>query len=238
MSVEGDPDLKLLRGYNGICWQVAAVLCFLFGVTSFGVQPKVVQNEPPGTGPFSRMSMTLVKRLLFVRVDVLDLEVYFGVETSGRLEAVANGRELTLPLENSIAEIATRSKDAYIRLRFLRDIGLNRFLEEAKGNTKMAFKANIISESTYKEISQKLPGWYSGLEGRGIKKDDLMLYRVQGDGLRTIYRGKDGRVYVDQEQYGQERRLAVLGSYFAPKSDFRDSLIRSLFSSPLQGPSE
>jgi hypothetical protein len=177
------------------------------------------------------MSMTLVKRLLFVRVDVLDLEVHFGLETAGRLEAVAVGRELTTPLENSIAEIATQSKDAYIRLRFLRDIDLNRFIKGAQENTEMVYKANIITRHTFKEITRRLSDWYSGLEGRGIKKDDLMLYRVRGDGLRTIYRGRDGKVYIDQEAYGAQRRLALMGSYFAPNSDFRDRLIRSLFSS-------
>jgi hypothetical protein len=176
------------------------------------------------------MSMTLVKRLLFVRVDVLDLEVHFGVETSGRFEALTGGRELTNPLEHSIAEIATQSRDAYIRLRFLRDIDLDRFIEGAKENTEAVYKAKIISRNTYQEISRKLSDWYAELEGRGIKKNDLMLYRVRGDGLRTIFRGNDGRVYIDKEEHGEQRRLALMGSYFAPNSDFRKSLIRSLFS--------
>jgi hypothetical protein len=175
------------------------------------------------------MSMTLVKRLLFVQVDVLDLEVHFGVETAGRLEAAATGRDLTPPLEDSIAEIATASKDAYIRLRFLRDIDLDRFIEGAKENTELVYEANIITKNTYQEITKGLPEWYSGLKGRGIKRNDTMLYRIRGDGLRTIYRGVDGTIYMDQEGSGAQRRLAALGSYFAPKSNFRKSLIRSLF---------
>ena len=188
-----------------------------------------MQTHPTGTEPFSRMSMTLAKRLLFVQVDVLDLDVYFGFETAGRLEAAATGRDLTLPLENSIAEIATASRDAYIRLRFLRDLDLNRFIKGARENTELVYEANIIDRNTYQEIMERLPDWYSGLKGRGIKKDDLLLYRVQGDRLRAIYRGVDGRVYLDQTGNGAQRRLAILGSYFAPKSDFRKSLIRSLF---------
>ena len=175
------------------------------------------------------MSMTLVKSLFFVHVDVLDLDVYFGLDTSNRLEAVANGRELTAPLANSIAEIATQSQDAYIRLRFLRDIELDRFIKEARQNIKMVYEAHIITKQTYDEIVQGLPSWYSSLKARGIKRDDLMLYRVRGDGLRTIYRGNDGKVYLDQQGHGEQHRLALLGGYFVPKSDFRDSLILSLF---------
>jgi hypothetical protein len=178
------------------------------------------------------MSMTLVKSLLFVRVEVLDLEVHFGLETAKRLESVANGRDLTPPLVNSIADIATRSTDAYIRLRFLRDIDLDRFIKGARENAKKVYEAKLIKRNTYKEIVRGLPIWYSNLEGRGIKKDDLMLYRVQGDALRTIFRGNDGKVYLDQRGEGEEQRLAVLGSYFVPRSEFRETLIRSLFLLP------
>lgn len=183
--------------------------------------------------------MTLVKSLLFVRVEVLDLEVHFGLETAGRLEAAANGQKLTAPLANSIAEIATQSQDAYIRLRFLRDVDLDHFIKEACQNTKRVYEAEIISRDTYDEIAQTLPFWYSCLKSRGIKKDDLMLYRIRGNDLRTIFRGNDGKVYLDEHRYGEQRRLALLGGYFVHRSDFRDSLIRSLFlSNPghTQGP--
>ena len=209
-----------------------AVVAFLL-VTAFTGQKDRHQTDLPNNAPFSRMSMRLAKSLLFVRVDVLDLEVHFGLETAERLQTIASGRGLTAPLESSIADIATHSRDAYIRLRFLRDIDLDRFIKGARENTKKVYEANVIKRSTYEEIVRELPIWYSKLQGRGIRKDDLMLYRVAGNGLRTIYRGSDGKVYLDLEGQGEERRLAILGSYFVPKSEFREDLIRSLFSSSL-----
>jgi hypothetical protein len=181
--------------------------------------------------------MTLAKSLLFVRVDVVDLEVRFGLETASQLEAAAGGRDLTPPLLHSIARIATQSQDASIHLRFLRDIDLDRFISGARKNTKLVYKAGIIKKETYHEIAERLPFWYSFLRTRGIKTDDLMIYRIQGDSLRTIYRGSDGKVYLDLQGQGQERCLAVLGSYFVPGSEFRDSLIRSLFDWPSSRPS-
>jgi hypothetical protein len=215
------------------------VVAFLF-VTAFTGEWDDHQTDLPSNEPYSRMSMRLVKSLFFVRVDVLDLEVHFGLETTRRLESIVTGKDLTAPLESSIADIATQSKDAYIRLRFLRNIDLDRFIKGARENTKKVYEAKLIERNTYEEIVRELPVWYSKLQGRGIKKDDLMLYRVKGNGLRTIYRGNDGQVYFDQEGQGEERRLAVLGSYFAPRSDFRENLIRSLFSSNINsagGPS-
>ena len=208
----------------------ASLVAFFF-VTFFTGRSVSPQTDLPVNEPFSRMSMTLVESLLFARVDVLDLEVHFGVETANRLESLADGRALTTPLANSIADIATQSRDANIRLRFLRDIDLDRFIDRACRNTRKVYEAKLINKDTYEEIARSLPIWYSSLQERGIKKDDLMLYRVQGDGLRTIFRGNDGKVYVDQRGQGEERRLAILGSYFVPKSEFRDHLIRSLFHS-------
>ncbi|HSM08267.1 MAG TPA: hypothetical protein VLA33_04535, partial [Gemmatimonadota bacterium] len=65
-------------------------------------------------------------------------------------------------------------------------------------------------------------------EERGIRSGDRMLQRVRGDTLRTVYEGADGEVLLDQVDVGPERRLAVLGGYFAPGSDFRQGLVESV----------
>ncbi|MGW8181633.1 MAG: hypothetical protein ACWGQW_23125, partial [bacterium] len=155
--------------------QALIVLSALLIVTTLTAQTENRNATIPSNAPFSSMSMTLVKSLLFVRVDVLDLEVHFGLDTTDRLEAIAEGRHLTPPIADSIAEAAIQSKDAYIRLRFLRNIDLNRFVKGAQENAKKVYEAGMITKRTYEEIVQEFPGWYSSLEGRGIRKDDLML---------------------------------------------------------------
>jgi hypothetical protein len=56
-----------------------------------------------------------------------------------------------------------------------------------------------------------------------------MIYGIRGDTLHTVFRVAEGDILLDQVDVGPQRRLAVLGGYFAPKSDFRESLVRSLF---------
>ena len=55
-----------------------------------------------------------------------------------------------------------------------------------------------------------------------------MYYRIHNDSLRTVYLDSDGGTLLDQVDVGPERRLSVLGGYFAPGSVFRDKLIDSL----------
>ena len=73
-----------------------------------------------------------------------------------------------------------------------------------------------------------LPEWYGFMEERGIMKGDWMVYWVHGDTLDSSYHGVDGEVLLDRNQTGSMRRYGVLGSYFAPKSDFRKKLVKSL----------
>ncbi|MGH7552989.1 MAG: hypothetical protein ACREMQ_08145 [Longimicrobiales bacterium] len=54
------------------------------------------------------------------------------------------------------------------------------------------------------------------------------IYRIAGETLHTRYRDAQGNVLLDQVDVGAAPRRAVLGSYFAPRSDFRRPLIRSL----------
>jgi len=164
-----------------------------------------------------------------VPVDVLDLEVHFGLETTERFQAVVRGKDHDPSMADSIAEIATRSRDANIRLHFLRNISLDQFVKGAIKNAKKVYEANIITKETYEKITEELPVLYSVLKERGIRKHDQMLYRIRDDGFRTIYSGVDGTIYLDQQNHEEQHRLALLGGYFVSKSEFREHLIRSLF---------
>lgn len=178
-------------------------------------------------GPHATMRM-LYERTLFA-VDVLRLTVAFGAEDGRRIEALAADRGYSDHVADSIARIATASRDAFVRIRFERDVSQDQFFDGVRDNLGKAVAAGIIAESTYDMISGNLPVWYGFLAERGIVDGDGIVYRILGDTLRTQFIAYDGEVVRDQTDIGAERRLAVLGSYYAPDSNFREKLIRSLF---------
>jgi len=74
-----------------------------------------------------------------------------------------------------------------------------------------------------------MPGWFAFIKDRGVKKGDEIIYRVRPEGLRSVYRSAAGQVLLDRFEAGRKPTLGMFASYFAPGSDFRELLIKSLF---------
>lgn len=183
-----------------------------------------------GAGPNATMGMLLEKSIF--QVDVLQLEVRLGPEATMRLDSLiaASGSASASPevLGDSVAAIALGARDALTSLEFLRAVGLDRFLDGIRDNLRRAEEGGLITPDEFEGISNALPAWYDFLRGRGIRSGDRMLQRVRGDSLRTVYISAAGDTLLDQADVGSHRRLAVLGGYFAPGSDFREGLVESL----------
>lgn len=200
------------------------------GPLSGQVAPDAIDGNL-GAGPNASMSMLLEKTIF--QVDVLRLDVRLGPEATARLDSLIGARRgdatFSGDLSDSVAVIALEARDALTSLEFLRDVGLDRFLEGIHDNLRRAEEGELITRDEFEGISDALPGWYDFLRDRGIRSGDRMLQRIRGDTLRTVYISAAGDTLLDQVDTGSHRRLAVLGGYFAPGSDFREGLVESLF---------
>lgn len=182
-----------------------------------------------GSGPNAVMGMLLEKSIF--QVDVLRLDVRLGPDATLRLDsliAAADADPDADEIADAVAAIALEAHDALTSLEFLRDVGLDRFLGGIRDNLGRAREGGLITEDEFDGISNALPDWYDFLRDRGIRSGDRMLQRIRGDSLRTVYISAVGDTLLDQSDEGAHRRLAVLGGYFAPGSDFRDGLVESL----------
>lgn len=185
-----------------------------------------VDTSTLATDPQLPMEMLLEKTIF--KVDVLTLRLRFGQLTTARLRSLAadGPGEATA---DSIALAALEATDVWARLRFERDVSLSQFLDGVMDNLERAREAGIVSPSEVERLHRDLPRWFGFLDERRIRDRDQLWYRIRGDTLRTLYVGEHGEVLLDQTDVGRGARLAVLGGYFAPDSEFRDGLIRSLF---------
>ncbi len=205
---------------------VVALLLSLCGLPVVAQSP-ALDTVSVGRGRYAAMQ-TLLEKTIF-KVDVLTLDVRFGSETAHRLERLVTSRRYSESLADSIASVAIDARDVWARLRFKRHVSLDQFLNGIRDNLTRARRAGIIDSASYAMIFQDLPVWYHFLAADGISKGDEMLYRIRGDTLHTAYRTAAGVFLLDQTDIGPERRLSVLGGYFAPKSECRKGLIKSLF---------
>lgn len=179
-----------------------------------------------GAGTFGRMHMLLERTIL--KVDVLTLDVRVGPTTAARIKRLVTKSSGSGGLSESVAAAALEATDVLTRLEFHRDVGLDRFLGGIRDNLRRATRAGIVTPDQFRSISADLPQWYSFLADRDIRSGDRMYQRVRSDTLRTVYVGAEGDLLLDQVDVGPERRLAVLGGYFAPGSDFREGLVASV----------
>ena len=185
------------------------------------------QEPCPSSGEEVRMEMLLEKTIF--QVDVLTLTVRIRGSEAERLRRLRERGEPSPVVRDSVARIAADATCARARLEFVRDVSLGRFLDAIRDSGRAAMEAGFIQEATFRMIDRSVSDWYAFLEGRGVKEGDRMEYRIEGDRLRIRYRAADGRLLLDRTDTGAERRRSVLAGYFAPGSDFRKGLIRSLF---------
>jgi hypothetical protein len=175
--------------------------------------------------PGATMEM-LYERTIF-NVDVFYLTLRFGSETAASVERLL----LSPPSEalvDSIARIALASTDVLVTSRFLRNVSLDQFLEGLRDSLERALRAGLISTEARRAILADVDVQYEPLRDEGIRKGDVMWYRIKGDTLHLAFQRTDGQVPVEERPVGAERRMGLLGGYLAPGSDFREGLIRSV----------
>jgi hypothetical protein len=186
-----------------------------------------LQTSELATGPYSRMRMLLEKTIF--SIDVLTVDVQVDEPTRQRFRAVADGQPYSRARADRIAGAAIDAQQLYVQLEFVRDVPFNRWVDGVRDSLERAWRAGLIREEHYRSVSDSLPRWFQAAVERGFEAGDRILYRGYPDRLRTLLVSRAGDVLLDQTDRGTDPRRALLAGYFAPGTDFREPLIRSLF---------
>ena len=200
---------------------IILVLALVLGPTAAGAQSPPSYTAGLAEGRYAS-GCALLERTIF-RVDVLEEHLRFGPETAEAIRRLAEAGAS----RDSIAAAAMASRNAMVRTRFLRDIDTDRFIEGLRSDLRHVVDAGVIPPETFREISGNLPGWYSFLEGRGVREGDEIFYRIRGDTVRSGYRAGDGTWLLERTVVGPDRRLAVMGNHLVVGSGFREKLLDS-----------
>lgn len=205
-------------------------LCAALSITLVGsASAQLPEGDTHAWGEHRPPTMhTLLERTIF-QIDILTLDIWLTPDVQSRMTALATNQELSSSLADSLVQLALDARNVVARLRFKRGVSYDQFVNAIAHNARRARDAGIIATATYDDIEQSLPKWYAFLQNRNIHEGDEMYYRIHDDTLRTIYRSQEGETLLDHMDVGSERRLAVMGGYLAPNSDFRKGLLESLF---------
>jgi hypothetical protein len=172
--------------------------------------------------------MSALLEVTLFKIDVLTLTVRVNAATADRLRDLAEGRDYSDELADSVSAVMLEVDDAWARQVFHRDVSLGRLVGGMRETAKKAAEAGFITKEYLEEFSENAPLWFGFLEESGAKKGDELIFRVDGDRLRTVYRTADGRILMDELAEGAEGRRASIPSFFAPGTRFRKHLVESL----------
>jgi len=185
-----------------------------------------LNSKELGEGPYSLAHMLLEKTIL--KVDVLTLDVRFSKPTQSKITELANGKPYSAELAKQVAPVAINAERAVVQMKFVRDVGLDKWMDVLRENIEQARKANLITAALEKKVNANLPTTFAALKERGYEKGDRLLYEVRPDSLRSVVVAANGKVLVDQTTREGDVARVVMAAFFAPESEFRTPLLRSL----------
>jgi hypothetical protein len=177
-------------------------------------------------GPYASMHMLLQKTLL--KINVATIDVRFDKQAQSRFAELARDKSYSYALDAQLAPIAIGAARAVVQMQFVRDVPLDRWIGVVRDNLEQAREAGLITKESEQRVGQGIPGWFASLKNRGYQKGDRLVYAVAPDALRTVVVSAGGQVLLDILERDPSVRQVVLASYFAPKSDSREPLLRSL----------
>lgn len=178
-------------------------------------------------GPYSTMEM-LLERTVF-RANVLKTSVQVGEPTRRKLEQIVSGNAYSTELNNQVARAVMGARNLRVRVEFVRNITFGQYLEGVRENIGCARDTQFIGQEEYESAMEVIPRELAPLKDRGIRSGDVLIYDLVGNSVETTFlAGGDDRI-VNYSRSGSGPRNALIGSYFAPCSDFREKLVRSLF---------
>lgn len=189
-----------------------------------------LQSPELAQGTYATMHMLLQKT--FLRIDVAVIEVRVDKPTQARLMGLAAGKPYSATLADSLARATMAAERGIVQMTFKRSVSLGRWMGVVRDNLEQARKAGTITPALEQKVSRALPDWFSALRDRGYEKNDRLIYGLAPDGLRTVVVSSSGQVLLDRMDHEPDVRMVVLASYFAPGSEFREPLLRSLFDNP------
>jgi hypothetical protein len=203
------------------------ILALLATIRAEAETPPSVDDPELARGPYASMHMLFTKTILGIKVANVDMRV--DRPTQARLADLARNHGYAPELAARLALASFSAGHAVVQMQFLRDIPFNRWLGVVRDSVAEARKAGLITPAVEQRVSELLPRWFAPIADRGYKKGDRLIYAVRPDGLRSVVVSPDGQTLVDRTEAGPDGRRVVLGSYFASGSEFREPMLRSLF---------
>lgn len=204
------------------------IMGWLSFVSARSDPPPSIGSPEWAQGPYSAMHMLLEKTIF--NVDVLTVDVRIGKQVHRRfVDVIGTNKQYCAQLGDALAKVAVDADDALVEVGYLRDISFEQWMEGVVENLDRAESAMLITKGVRQRVQARVPVAFASIRERGYRRGDRLLYRVRAGSVRMVVVSANGNIYVDTTDVDKDAPRVVMASYFAPKTDFREPLLRSLF---------
>ena len=164
-----------------------------------------------------------------MKIDVLELRLRIDGDAADAAVAAAQSGDRSRELDEQIAQRYLDAASAESTIEFRRSISYKQFTGGDRKALDRMVKYGLFDEATAESLADLNASRFSFLKEREIEKGDKIHNVLRGDSLFESYVRADGTIEFDDVQVGSQHRLALLGNYFAPKTEFRDGLLDALW---------
>lgn len=173
--------------------------------------------------------LEMVYRRTIFRIDIMHLSVRVDSAADRRIRALVDGRGWGDALADSVAAAVLAAERLQVETRFLRDVTLDQFMGGMADNLDRARDDGLLSQEERDEVEAETGERFLRFAEGGLPKGWAVRYEIHGQEVAMAVLDAQGAVLLESRGAGHARRMAVLGSYLAPSSDFREDLLRSAF---------
>jgi len=181
---------------------------------------------PPSGGAFA---FDYVLEATIFKIDVVHVNLQIDSGTVRTVKALVSSGNRTRALEDSVGAALMETPTANARLTFLVAIPAQQFVENTAEILRDMGEEGLLASSEVEHLVRSSRQRFAFLDEAGIAPGDYVEQVLRGDSVTTTFITSLGERRLHDIQVGREHRIALLGSYFAKTSDFRDGLLDQVF---------
>ena len=204
----------------------AALLCTCLSLGASAAEVPALDAPDLARGPYAGMHMIVEKT--FLNLDVAEIDVRASTKVQSALASAAAGKPYSDALEAQLAQVVLEADHLVIQVKFLRDASFSRWLDAAQESLSKVARSGLVPADECKRVSGSLAQWFKAFEKDGFHKGDRFVYDVRPGLLRTVAVTAAGKPIVDRVGRGELSSRVLLATYFAPGTDYRTPLLKSL----------
>jgi len=192
--------------------------------------PDALNAQQAGAGPSRDCCRELhyLYEATILQIDVMRLQVRVDQATAAAAETAARSAPRSSRLEHEVARHYLAAREATLDMEFLHGVSGETFLEHTLKALRELVADGTVTRAGADTLARELNERFGFLVAAKVRPGDQLRYELVADTVLTTYRRGD-TVLKAERATGKRHRDYILGSYFAPSSDFRRGLLDQVF---------